>query len=79
MPCSRELTNGHHPFTVKVSQLHGEDEDCWTFTKKYYLYMQYFLRKGGKISATVCGMQHVENATPINFEITNVREQKICE
>ena len=41
--------------------------------------MQYFLRKGGKISATVCGMQHVENATPINFEITNVREQKIRE
>ena len=42
--------------------------------------MQNFLRKGGKISATVCGMQHVENATPINFEITyNVREQKLRE
>ena len=26
MPCSRELTNGHDPFAVKVSQLHGEDE-----------------------------------------------------
>ena len=26
MPCSRELTNGHDPFAVKVSQLHGEEE-----------------------------------------------------
>ena len=26
MPCSRELTNGHDPFTVKVSQLHSEEE-----------------------------------------------------
>ena len=26
MPCSRELTNGHNPFAVKVLQLHGEDE-----------------------------------------------------
>ena len=25
MPCSRELTNGHIPFAVKVSQLHGEE------------------------------------------------------
>ena len=33
-PCSRELTNGHNPFAVKVSQLHGEGEDCWIFAKK---------------------------------------------
>ena len=26
MACSRELTNGHDPFAVKVSQLHGEEE-----------------------------------------------------
>ena len=25
MPCSRELTNGHDPFAVKVSQMHGEE------------------------------------------------------
>ena len=26
LPCFRELTNGHDPFSVKVSQLEGEDE-----------------------------------------------------
>ena len=32
MPCSQELTNGHNPFAVKVSQLQGE-EDYWKFAK----------------------------------------------
>ena len=71
MPCSQELTNGHDPFAVKVSQLHGEDERIVGHLRRNITSIcSIFLRKGGKISVTVCGMQHVENATPINLEIT---------
>ena len=55
MPCSRELTNGHDPFAVKVSQLHGEDERIvGHLPRKISSICGIFLRKGGRISATVC-------------------------
>ena len=54
MPCSRELTNGHDPLAVKVSQLHGEDERIVGHLPRKISYIcSIFLRKGGKISASL--------------------------
>ena len=56
MPCSQEVTNGHDPFAVKVSQLHSEDErTAGHLSRKISSICSIFLRKGGKIFATVCG------------------------
>ena len=56
LPCSQENTNGHDPFAVKVSQLTGEDETIvGHLPRKISSTCSIFLRKGGKISATVCG------------------------
>ena len=63
MPCSRELTNGHIPFAVKVSQLHGEERIIGNLPR-LALYAVFFWE--------------VKNATPINLEITmkrNYREE----
>ena len=42
MPCSRELTNGHDPFAVKVSQLHGEEERIIGHLPRLALYAVFF-------------------------------------
>ena len=56
LPCSRELSNGHDPFAVQVSQLHGDDETIvGHLPRKVSSICSIFLRKGGKICATVCG------------------------
>ena len=72
MPCSRELTNGHDTFAVKVSQLHGEDERIVGHLRRNITSIcSIFLRKGGKISATVWACSTWKTSvTPINFEIT---------
>ena len=46
MPCSRELTNGHDPFAVKVSQLHGEERIVGHLPKKISSICSIFLRRG---------------------------------
>ena len=47
MPCSRELTNGHDPFAVKVSQLHGEEERIvGHLPRKISSICSIFLRRG---------------------------------
>ena len=50
LPCFRELTNGHNPFTVKASQLHG---NRWNDIYRTQ-YAAFFLRKGGTISTIIC-------------------------
>ena len=43
MPCSRELTNGHDPFAVKVSQLHGEERIVGHLPRKItFIYSIFF-------------------------------------
>ena len=70
MLCSRELTNGHDPFVVKVSQLHGEDERIvGHLPRKISSICSIFLRKSGKNSTSLWHAAH-EIATSINFEIT---------
>ena len=50
LPCFRELTNGHYPFSVKVSQLEGEDETIvGHLPRKISSICSFFLRKGGNI------------------------------
>ena len=57
LPCFQENTNGHDPFAVKISrQLSGEDQTTvGHLPRKISSVCSLFLKKGGLISATVCG------------------------
>ena len=56
LPCCQENTNSHDPFAVKVLQLSGEDETIvGHLPRKISSVCSLFSRKGGQISAIVCG------------------------
>ena len=57
LPCSRETSNGHDPFTVKVTN----PEIVGHLPRKISSICSLFLRKGGTISCKISGSRRYSN------------------